>query len=232
MVLLVHSSFKSLGTTDLSPLDVIGAFQDVLTEEGTLLFPTLSYTSCTRHHPYFSYHDTPSCVGILSETFRKMPGTIRSLNPIHSVSGWGKHAEAILSHHQKDTITLGPHSPFHLMLRYDARILMLGCGLRPNTFMHLVENHNQVDYRQIKHVFDVHMVDQSGKEYTKPIATPDMSDYIQRYDRVESLLNEEDLKQSMILAAPSYLICANALLEAASTELAKDPHYFVDERSR
>jgi aminoglycoside 3-N-acetyltransferase len=100
MVLLVHSSFKSLGTTDLSPLDVIGAFQDVLTEEGT------------RHHPYFSYHDTPSCVGILSETFRTMPGTIRSLNPIHSVSGWGKHAEAILSHHQKDTITLGRIRPF------------------------------------------------------------------------------------------------------------------------
>jgi aminoglycoside 3-N-acetyltransferase len=228
MVLLMHSSFKSLGVKDLTPKDVIEAVKEVITEEGTLLIPTLSYKTCSKNNPFFSYHDTPSCVGVISETFRKSDDTIRSLNPIHSVSGWGKYKDEILLRHEKDTLTLGYNSPFYLMLKYQPKILMLGCGLKPNTFMHLVENLNKVDYRQTEYNVDFEIIDKSGNKRIQKVELPDMSNYIQRYDRVESILAGDDLIQANILNAKSYLIDANKLLEKATEILKDNPHYFVD----
>src|SRR5437868_14678503 len=72
-IVLVHSSFKSLGVTD--PEEIIGALLDVLGPEGTLLMPALTYLQDPPH-----IHDTrqtPSCVGYLTEYFRARPGTRR-----------------------------------------------------------------------------------------------------------------------------------------------------------
>ena len=40
-ILLVHSSFKSMGEVDGGAESVIGGFLDAIGEEGTLVFPTL-----------------------------------------------------------------------------------------------------------------------------------------------------------------------------------------------
>jgi hypothetical protein len=94
--------------------------------------------------------------------------------------------------------------------------------------MHLVENLNKVDYRQTEYNVDFEIIDKSGNKRIQKVELPDMSNYIQRYDRVESILAGDDLIQANILNAKSYLIDANKLLEKATEILKDNPHYFVD----
>ena len=67
--LLVHSSLRSLGG-GFSPDDVIRGLLEALGEEGTLMFPALSYESCNAGHPVFDVLRTPSNVGVIPEKFR------------------------------------------------------------------------------------------------------------------------------------------------------------------
>ena len=87
-VLLVHSAMKPLGggrwLRRRAP-----ALRAVLTEQGTLLLPALSYTTVTPEQPVFSVQETPSCVGKLSEAFRTASGMLRSVHPTHSVCAAG-----------------------------------------------------------------------------------------------------------------------------------------------
>jgi len=229
IVLLVHSSFKALECKGLTPLLVINAIKEILTDEGTLLIPTLSYKTVTKENPYFSYHDTPSCVGIISEIFRKEKDTIRSINPIHSVAAWGKHAIELTNEHIKDRVTIFYYSPLYKMLKYNAKILMLGCGLKPNTFMHLVENINHLHYRNTVYRIDFKITNQDGNTFSQVGELPDMSNYLQRYDRIEKILSVNDLQESKVLNATTYLIDANQLMQKASEVLKTNPLYFVDE---
>lgn len=228
MTILVHSSFKSLKLKTLGPIDLINALQEVITEEGNLLFPTLTYKTVNKDNPVYSVKDTPSCVGILPEIFRKMPGVVRSLNPIHSVAAWGKNKFDLTETHLNDSITLGINSPFYKMLKYDAKILMLGCGLKPNTFMHLVENLNNLEYRKTVNIVNFKIYDYDNKLTIKELHLPDMSNYYQMYDRVINILDEPDLQVISINDEVSYLIDANKLLIKASEVLKENPMYFVE----
>ena len=231
MVVMVHSSFKSLGFDNGTPELVVKALKEVLTKEGTLLMPTLTYKTVSKDNPYFSQCDTKSDVGMITETFRNMPETYRSINSIHSVAAWGMYAKEITENHIKDSITIGPNSPFKLMLKYDAKILMLGTGLKPNTFMHLVENENNLIYRTIKRRFEVKIKTCDGEEFNKQVELPDMSNYEQRYDRVQKILDEKELNKGEVLKAETYLIDANLLLKKTSNKLKEDKYYFVDKIS-
>ncbi len=72
-VLMVHSSLKSMGQVEGGAETVIAALRAVLGEEGTLMLPALSYaTSCESS--FFSNLETPSCVGHITEVFRKQEG--------------------------------------------------------------------------------------------------------------------------------------------------------------
>jgi len=67
-VLLVHSSMKALGTK-LSPEEVLDTLEDVLSEEGTLLLPALTYENVTEEQPVFDSTATEPCIGLLPRTF-------------------------------------------------------------------------------------------------------------------------------------------------------------------
>ena len=136
-VLLVHSSFKSIGTSALSPDHIIECLIECIGETGTLLMPALSLRKQTEN-----IHDTnhtPSNVGIIPERFRVAFHAMRSLHPTHSVCALGRHASELLFHHHLDRTPCGVHSPFRKLLFIKAKLLMLGCGLRPNTSMHAIE---------------------------------------------------------------------------------------------
>ena len=68
---VVHSSFKSLGILD--PEEFILTLLEVLGEYGTLLMPSLSYQQEPPN--IHNTNTTTSCVGFLSEYFRKRAET-------------------------------------------------------------------------------------------------------------------------------------------------------------
>ena len=106
---------------------------------------------------------------------------------------------------------------------------MLGCGLKPNTFMHLVENINHLHYRNTMYSIDFKITNQDGSTFNQVGELPDMSNYFQRYDRIEQILSVNDLQVSKVLNATTYLIDANQLMQKASAILKTNPLYFVDE---
>ncbi len=59
-----------------------------LGENGTLVIPTFTY-SLTKNK-LFDVNNTKSSIGIFSEYFRNIPGTVRSSHPIFSMSAIGK----------------------------------------------------------------------------------------------------------------------------------------------
>lgn len=134
-VLMVHSSLRALGNVPGGAEMVIQGLLSALGENGTLLMPALTYERVIPTCPVFDVRQTPSNVGIIPETFRKREGTRRSIHPTHSVCALGPLAAALLDPHIEDNTPCGPHSPFHTMPEHGGQILMLGCGLEPNTSM-------------------------------------------------------------------------------------------------
>lgn len=228
MTLLIHSSFKSLKLKKLSPKDLICIFQEVITPSGNIMLPTLTYKTVNKNNPYFSVKETPACVGILPETFRNMDGVVRSLNPIHSVAVWGKDKDVLTNTHLEDDITLGKNSPFYKMLGYNAKILMIGCGLKPNTFMHLVENLCGVWYRKEVDKITFTIKDYNDNLIKKDLYIPTNHNYYQMYDQVINILDDENLRNVSINGEESYLMDANNLLKKASAVIKNNEEYFIE----
>ena len=145
-ILLVHSSYKSLGPVEGGPDGVIGGLEDALGKEGTLVMPTLCQGDLVRAYECW-YMDKPSDVGFLTEYFRKQIYVYRSNHPTHSVAARGKYAYELTFEHT----ARGPHycpfgeyafadsSPWAKMYEMSAKILFIGCGARYNTMKHMVE---------------------------------------------------------------------------------------------
>ena len=99
----------------------------------------------------FDPRQTKVIVGAVPEYFRLRNGTLRSLHPTHSVCAVGTLAERLLADHLKDATPCGHHSPFNQITDLDARIVMLGCGLCPNTTMHALEAIAEPNRRRLLH---------------------------------------------------------------------------------
>ena len=225
--LMVHSSLKSLGWVEGGADTVIKAFMSYL-KEGTLLMPALSYNLKKTANSRFSVLHTPGCVGTIPEAFRNYPDVIRSVHPTHSVCAYGKHAAEITARHYLDRTPVGENSPFRQLIKYNGKILMLGCGLEPNTFMHGVEEAVGTPYVLSSEptVFLIEYADGNTEEASH--ITHNFKDVLQRYDRVEGIL---PIKRGKILNADSYLMDAAVLWDAAAKKIETEACFFVDNKT-
>ena len=227
-VLLVHSSLSALGHVEGGAETVIQGLLAALGPEGTLLMPALTYDRVTPRNPVFDARRTRSNVGVIPETFRKREGTRRSVHPTHSVCAVGPRAAELLDDHRFDSTPCGPRSPFRKLRDVGGQLLMLGCGLRPNTSMHAIEELVEPPY-----LFDgpliYRLIHADGHIEEKVYRIHDFEYYDQRYDRVAAVLSEPALRRGQVLAATAYLIEVPALWEAVLAKLRQDPLYFVDE---
>lgn len=140
MGLAVHSSLKSIGRVEGGPLAVIEALMEILTPDGTLVFPTFNHG--VPFEPggpgYFDPRQTPTINGLIPDTFWRLPGVSRSLDPTHPFAAWGRHSQRYTAYHHR-TLTMGPESPLGLLLKDDGWCLLIGTGYHANTFHHVVE---------------------------------------------------------------------------------------------
>jgi len=230
--LLVHSSYKSLGAGVNGPEQVIETLRAVLGESGTLVFPTLSYATVSTGNRVFHINDTPSDVGAISEYFRRMPGVVRSLSPTHSCAAIGPGAVDITANNHLDGTPVGENSPFRKLRDYGGQILMLGCGLKPNTSMHGAEELANPPYL-FRHSFDYACTDENGITRMLTVRRHHFEnrhgeDVIQRYDRIKHVLDGNALKTGKVLAATCHLIEAGPMWAMAEAVMRDDPLFFVD----
>ena len=230
-VLLVHSSLSAMGHVPGGPEIVIRGLLKALGPEGTLLMPALSYERVTEKNTHFDVLRTPSNVGAIPEAFRTRPGTRRSMHPTHSVCAVGPRTAELLDDHDKDTTPCGEASPFRKLRTVDGQILMLGCGLRPNTSMHAIEELVVPPYLfGLPLTYTLVYADRTSVE--KIYTTHGFDGWAQRYDRVAEVLGIPGLRLGTILEAQVHLIQARALWDAVYAAMVRDPLRFVDPVAR
>ena len=153
-VLLVHSSFKSFGGVEGGPKTVIRALGKAIGKEGTLIVPTYTFEFCDQFNKtgqgLFDLKKSPSEMGIITEMVRKMPKSIRSVNPIYSMAAIGKRAAEITSA-DEDKNVFGEKSIFSKLFQLNAKIMIIGLNYnKAMTFFHYIEHVVGCDYRYPK----------------------------------------------------------------------------------
>lgn len=136
--LLVHSSLKSIGDVDGGADTVLDALSEYM-QDGLLVFPTHTWAYINKDNPKYYVEDSPSCIGILPELFRKRPGVVRSLHPTHSVAALGEGNEEFVTGDEKFDTPCARGSAWGKLLDKKATIMLIGVDLRRNTFIHGVE---------------------------------------------------------------------------------------------
>jgi aminoglycoside 3-N-acetyltransferase len=146
-IVLIHSSLKSLGYVVGGPLAVIDGAKAAVTDQGTVVFPTLVQRDFAHAYDTWDVRRSPSDVGLISETFRLLPDSLRSNQATHSVAAWGNQAAELTGEHADYGPRMGPFgdycfawsSPWQKMFMAGAWIVLLGVGTAVNTFKHLAE---------------------------------------------------------------------------------------------
>jgi aminopeptidase-like protein/aminoglycoside N3'-acetyltransferase len=162
--IFVHVSLDALG----QPMDCSSSEQvhqllldgllSVIGEEGTILVPTYSFSFCKRE--VFDVDNTLTAGGPWSpsagflEFFRKLPGAVRSGDPIHSVAGLGPKAEELLTN--LPHTCFGRDSVHERLLKAGGKICLIGVDLEEATFRHYVEELASVPFR-FKKLFTGHI---------------------------------------------------------------------------
>jgi aminoglycoside N3'-acetyltransferase len=145
-VLLVHAAFSSVAPVEGGPPGLIEALLAALGKDGTLVMPSMADDDDT---PFDRTQSPCRAVGIVADTFWRMPGVLRSNSP-HAFAARGPHAEHITQPHPVD-IPHGLHSPPGRIYELDGQVLLLGVGHDADTTIHVAENLAGVRYRQPKH---------------------------------------------------------------------------------
>jgi len=139
--LFVHISLKAVDP-GLRPEDLIRSLQEAIGPEGTLLVPTFT----SRQERVFDPDNTPSAVGVVTEVFRNMPGTLRSLHPRHPVAAAGPRAAELLEGHERAIGPCGEGTPFERHAKAGGQILLVGVDLDALTLLHTAEAYLDLAY--------------------------------------------------------------------------------------
>jgi aminoglycoside N3'-acetyltransferase len=146
-VLLVHAAFSKVRPVEGGPQGLILALADVIGPDGTLVMPSMSDDD---DHVFDPTATACRSMGIVADTFWRLPGVLRSDSP-HAFAAQGPAAADITAPHSVD-FPHGPDSPVGRVHHLDGLLLLLGVGHDGNTTVHLGEALAGVRYRSRKDV--------------------------------------------------------------------------------
>lgn len=125
--------------------DIIDTLQNLIGEEGTLLFPTYNWGWCKGKT--FIYEKTLGETGALGNIALKRYDFKRTKHPIYSFAVWGRDKEFLISLENEDAF--GEDSPFGYLFHKNAKNLFIDTS-DFYTFTHFVEEAVGVSYRYVK----------------------------------------------------------------------------------
>ncbi len=230
-VLLVHASLSKIGQVEGGADTVVDALLQAVGPYGTLLMPSFqggAEFDILSQQKTFDLRSIPSDLGIISETFRKRPGVLRSTNPTHAVSGIGPFASTILADHERCNVSTGHGSPFEKLAEHHGKILLLGVDHSTNTCLHYVENTNGAPTLSSKE-FSVEVIDMFGNKHAVKTYSHMPAGMKRNYPLVEPLLiGAGNQNTSSIGSAPSKLVNAGAMFELIGQKIQEDPLFLIE----
>jgi aminoglycoside 3-N-acetyltransferase len=181
--LLVHSSLSKIGYVQGGPHTVIQALLNVLGPQGDLLMPSFPAAGRNKDYldqqPVFDVRITPSAMGSITETFRKMPGVKRSLHPTDPVLAYGPLTDYFTTGHLGQLTPYNEHSPFRRLAEKKGKILMLGTTLNgAGTSLHTLEDAVDFPYPvYLEKTYEVTVIDEDGisHQVKTKVHNPEMS---------------------------------------------------------
>lgn len=145
-VLLVHAAFSKIAPVEHGPRGLVDALLAAIGDRGTLVMPSMADDDDTP----FDRRTMPCrAVGVLADSFWRMPGVLRSDSP-HAFAAIGPHAGRVTLPHPVE-VPHGLDSPPGRVYELDGQILLLGVEHDADTTIHVAEDIAGVRYRQPKH---------------------------------------------------------------------------------
>lgn len=147
-LLLVHTSFRTIGPVDGGPDAFIDALLEALGPEGTLVMPSWTDEDDEPFDPGTT--DVEDHLGVVADTFWRRPGVVRGDHPF-AVAALGPRAVQVAG----APFVLPPHGPGSGIDRVhdlDGWVLLAGVDHDANTTVHLGELCGGAPYRQPNHV--------------------------------------------------------------------------------
>lgn len=224
-MVIVHSYLGSVLHIDGATDAVIGAFEDVLGPDGTLVMPAFTgdFTSGGKMDRRLSLTDT----GILTDEFLADPTTHVSPHPFHRFVSRGKHAAALSAMHSP--CSFGADSPLGQMHEMNGKIVTISIDWGPVTFFHYVEEAVQVPYRTMKS-FEGTITDgdvtteETWDMYVRPMDGSIQHAFAAAGDRLRAAgLIKRTTVAGLVLEAGEM----KPIFDFAKAELKKDPYRLV-----
>lgn len=228
--LLIHSSFKSIGEVENGADTVLDAFIEYM-KDGLLIFPTHTWAQMNNQYNIFNPATEPSCVGILTNLFLKRPGVLRSWHPTHSVAALGRDAADYVAGEEKFDTPCPRGGCWGKLYDRKAKILFLECSLKRNTFLHSVEEWNNVPMRLANNPQLLKIVTLEGETINRPTYGHYnlLGDISQNYNKMlEPFIYTGIAKKGFIGDAASVLCDAVGMADLTNSFLKRNLHLFVD----
>ena len=230
--LLIHSSYTAIGEVDGGADTVLDVFTEYLQDDGLLILPTHSWANIHADNTLFDPATEPSCVGYLTNLFMKRPGVIRSLHPTHSVAAIGKDAADYTSGEEYSDTPCPRKGCWGKLYDRKAKILFLGCTMKRNTYLHSVEEWNEIPDRIATDtvIYKIKMPDGSLRELpSHRHGCSSSSDVSFNYDRVEPTFKKNGaIRYGKIGKANSILGDAVMMADIVTQLLKRNPDLFTD----
>ncbi|MGO9115864.1 MAG: AAC(3) family N-acetyltransferase [Thermoguttaceae bacterium] len=225
--LLVHSSLSSLGYVPGGAETIIRVLLDAIGAKGTLVLPTHTWRQMNTGCRTFDARNTPSCVGALTEVFRRMPRVVRSLHPTHSVGALGARAIELTRGHESAPTPCGTDTPYARILDGDGQVLLLGVGLGSNTAFHTVEALAEVSYLMQSQPERFTVIDASGNG-RELLVTRHANGIARRFEAMGAFLQKHGiLKLGQVGPAGSMLLDGRKFCQVLVSALRQDPTFLL-----
>lgn len=226
-ILLVHSGFRNINAEN--PAAVIEALEKAVGSAGTLVMPSFpggSEFMLAQSGTVVDTRNRKSDCGVITETFRKMPGVIRSLSPGHCMAARGKLAAELMQDHEKCRVSAGWGSPFEKIIARRGKIVLIGTDNSHNTTLHYVENtHGAPTVCGIE--FYPSVIDAAGRRIVVP-TLPHMPGLPREYGKVDAELEAAGIQQRGKFGdAELRVIDAYRMNEFLGSKIEKDRCYLI-----
>ena len=233
--LMVHISYKAVGEVEDRGDAVLDALSDYM-RPGLLVLPSHTWSivnagpwnSGGEYNPVMDVLYTPSCVGVLTEMFRKRPGVYRSLHPTHSLAAKGADAEAFLAGEQRIETPCGMGGAYYRLWERGAQILLIGVSFIRNTFIHGIEEWDGAAHTVSPEKTDLYVINYEGNR----LYTPQYRHCSRLGSETFGKLEPEALQRGILALgrfgdATARLTRAAPLREMVAARLREDPLYLT-----
>ena len=223
--LKVHISCKAVGGVEGRGDAILDALMEYM-KPGLLVLPSHTWDNVSKENPVMDALYTPTCVGVLTEMFRKRQGVLRSLHPTHSVAAFGTDAEKFVAGEEKSNTPCGEGHAYYKLWERDAQILLIGVNFTCNTFIHGIEEWDKADGTITKEMSDYFVISQQGQR----LYTPQYRHCSPLGSGTYSKLEPQAMQEGILTFghfgdATTRLMHAKALRTMTAKLLKKDPKY-------